>query len=479
MPRSRPYIQRPGLRSLIVPVSPATPPWPGQIGNPVGFAAAPGFNTNANPNGAGNLAALQTLNTYALAQPGNVIASGTPVNPTIVQFLDIVGPNSGTTPTYISADGTGSGAAIHDVKFVGCRFQNACVKTEFNVDCLARGSSNITFSYCSFVPLRSTSAYYSKVASPAVLTVSQPGSWPSASVGTGLADSGGGVSPLPGGGAGVYQTPYLSGSLTNLSIGATLGTFMLVDHCDFWGTGFSIKPAGTSTTTMTFTDNWMHDNRFPVAPTWDPAFTYIADTTFQTGAYVVGNDGNTYLCLINNSGIQPAGDLTGHWTEAFTNDHSEVFGFAQGTIQPPWNLIVRHNTLATLGNTGVFVWQSTLSHYQNIAMINNYLSGTNDIIDAGTLATGAINTGWTFTDNVFATDLQFFACILDHSGSSPNGTTQTQFTNSGAFAAANNLWRRNTLKVFPGDTWSGLNASNGKFVLPEGGSIFNTTDWSN
>ena len=42
-------------------------PFPGQPGNPVGFAAAPGFNTGANPNGAGQLSAPISTATNALS----------------------------------------------------------------------------------------------------------------------------------------------------------------------------------------------------------------------------------------------------------------------------------------------------------------------------------------------------------------------------------------------------------------------------
>ena len=42
------------------------------------------------------------------------------------------------------------------------------------------------------------------------------------------------------------------------------------------------------------------------------------------------------------------------------------------------NWTIRHNTIASLGNTEAFPWQSTVTTFQNIVMINNYLSGFDD-----------------------------------------------------------------------------------------------------
>jgi hypothetical protein len=448
-------------------------PFPGQPGNPVGFAAAPGFNTGANPNGAGQLSAPISTAAYA-SSPGFV--NGTPGNPTKIMFVDFDGAGYSNS---ISSDGLGGGGkAIHDITFIGCRFQSCSQATNYNVECFKSGSSNITFSYCSMTPRRTAGPFYSKVISPAVLDVTVPGAWPSASVGTGANDLGGGVSPITGGGAGAYQVPYLSSPETALAIGTAFGTYMIVDHCDLWGSGFAISGAGNSTTPHTITDNWMHDNRFPIAPSWDQFFPYVADTVNNTGAIVAGSNGQNYLCLISNTGVNPVGDKTGHWGDNAnrsgffytTNDHSEGLGYAQGTLPAPANWTIRHNTIASLGNTEAFPWQSTVTTFQNIVMINNYLSGFNNVADFGTDAAGGPNTGWVVTDNIFATDLKFNNCMRDGTHQS----TRSQFTSTG------NLWRRNKLRVYPGDTWSTstIRRFDGQFVLPMAGSHFGTTDWA-
>src|SRR5216684_4789588 len=94
--------------------------FPGQAGNPVGFAAAPGY-------------------------PGSLTASSGPFtsgsvnNPTIIAFKDF---DAGVSSTNIDAD---------YVTFIGCRFQSNNVAGN-NVSTGGTGAHNIIFSYCSFTP---------------------------------------------------------------------------------------------------------------------------------------------------------------------------------------------------------------------------------------------------------------------------------------------------------------------------------------
>ena len=245
-------------------------PFPGQPGNPVGFALRLRASTlEPIQTALGQLSCAESPRQLTPLSPGFV--NGTPGNPTKIMFVDFDGGGYGNS---ISSDGLGGGGkAIHDITFIGCRFQSCSQATNYNVECFKSGSSNITFSYCSMTPRRTAGPFYSKVISPAVLDVTVPGAWPSASVGTGANDLGGGVSPITGGGAGAYQVPYLSSPETALAIGTAFGTYMIVDHCDLWGSGFAISGAGNSTTPHTITDNWMHDNRFPIAPSCKPVFS--------------------------------------------------------------------------------------------------------------------------------------------------------------------------------------------------------------
>jgi hypothetical protein len=456
------------------PSPPFGHPFPGELGNPVGHAAEPTW-PGSFQNGIGTYAGLANPCTMAqlAAFFGGTIPSGSLGSPTQIKYIDIDGGGN-TNP--ITTTGMDSGPALHDVSFIGCRFQSAAVVQGFNVECYKSGSSNIAFSYCSMVPRRTAGPYFSKVLSPAVFDVTQPGSWPSGSVGTGLYDLGGGVAPVAGGGAGTYQTPYLSAALASLGLGTTFGNYMVVDHCDMWGQAFGIEGT-TSTTPTTITDNWMHDNRFPGPPIWDSTFTY-SGAPFSGGspttasALVSGSNGHIYGCMVASSlNNNPVGDGGVHWQQwQNSGDHSEVLGFTQGSYQPPWNWTIKHNTMATLGNTLVFVWAITNFNYQNISMINNYMSGTNKVVDLGTLALGAPNTGWVFTDNIFATDLFFAGAVGDHA----TQPIQSQFTSTG------NLWRRNKLRIYPGDNWSDrrILGHDGQFVLPGNGNVFRTTDWA-
>src|SRR6266436_4309700 len=109
--------------------------FPGQAGNPVGFAAAPGFSGS-------------------LTTASGPLTSGSPGSPTIYAFKDFTGLS-------IDADW---------ITFIGCRFQSNSVAGN-NVSTGGTGAHNIIFSYCSFTPLAS-------------LYTSPPGiGWPSAGAG--------------------------------------------------------------------------------------------------------------------------------------------------------------------------------------------------------------------------------------------------------------------------------------------------------
>ena len=91
--------------------------FPGQGGNPVGFAAAPGFP--------GSL----TVTTWPPALSGGdsgspAWGSGTTGNPTLVKFRDFVGASGGGAGFWpVSIDGIDSHGPVNHVKFIGCRWQ--------------------------------------------------------------------------------------------------------------------------------------------------------------------------------------------------------------------------------------------------------------------------------------------------------------------------------------------------------------------
>lgn len=183
----------------------ATTAFPGQPGNPVGFAAAPGYPGSLTP----------TLNQFN---------SGTPASPRVYSFLDFDG---GTLGLYL--DNT-----HHDITFFGCRFQSNNTQN-VNIDCA--GAINIKFSYCSMVP---------RVAQ---ITSPPNAAWPSA-----------------GAGAGVVNQPniYMMDKTKSCAYGINLSTLgqggpFTIENCDIWGCQSFITLYGTSSG-VTIDNCWMHDH---------------------------------------------------------------------------------------------------------------------------------------------------------------------------------------------------------------------------
>ena len=157
-------------------------PFPGQAGNLVGHTRTPTSAPARWPGGTwpgswpGSFTGggPTTTGAYATANP-TIWTNGTPGNPKIISFVDF---DASSGPNAISIDGTDHNSyafGIHDVTFVGCRFQSCAIASEFNVECWKTGSSNIAFYYCSMTPRRTAGPFFSKVNSPAVLDVSNPG----------------------------------------------------------------------------------------------------------------------------------------------------------------------------------------------------------------------------------------------------------------------------------------------------------------
>src|SRR5258708_17939059 len=104
-----------GVITTILMSTTAALTFPGQPGNPVGFAAAPGYPGS-------------------LTSSSGPFTSGSPGSPTIISFKDF---DAGVSSTNIDANW---------VNFVGCRFQSN--NTVGN--CVSSGSTgcqNIIFSY--------------------------------------------------------------------------------------------------------------------------------------------------------------------------------------------------------------------------------------------------------------------------------------------------------------------------------------------
>ncbi len=192
--------------------------YPGQPGNPVGFAAHASLGTTP--------------------WPGGSFMSGTAANPTVYKNYVFTGTQSisGSYITFISCDfvgGTGVAADISGshLTFTGNRFQSNN-KQDANVR--ATGS-NLTFSYNSFTPLAKN-------------YTSPPGSvWPSAGAGQNTTTQTADVNAVNG------NLGYEYG----INMGNSTGPLTL-DHSDFWGFGNAVV-LYASTAQITITDNWMHD----------------------------------------------------------------------------------------------------------------------------------------------------------------------------------------------------------------------------
>lgn len=178
--------------------------FPGQPGNPVGFAAAPTF-------------------TGALTTFSGSLVSGTESSHQQYVGFDF---NAGTGGTLISS--------LEYIDFIGCRFQSN--QTE-NYNSQITGSANITFTYCSFTPLAS-------------LYTSPPGSaWPSAGAwpATPTITFDTNVNCINGNDGYQYGCQIFSTGPVSFT------------SCDFWGFGnIAIGFFGT-TEPMTVTNCWIHD----------------------------------------------------------------------------------------------------------------------------------------------------------------------------------------------------------------------------
>jgi hypothetical protein len=334
-----------------------TTAWPGQSGNPVGFAAAPRYP--------GQLT----------AHSGTGLVSGTAGNPTVYSFLDFIG-------------GTHFTDSINHVKFVGCRFQSNVVS---NYNAQVDGATDISFFYCSFTPL-------------ATVYTSPPGAaWPSAGAGLQTTTQLAGVNCIAG----------TSGYQYGLNLMA--GGPVVVDSCDFWGFGNGGPLFYSTTSQITVNNCWIHDacDASPlgyhvdgtgyVNGTVQPHNVTVSNCTIasigntQGIAFQGGSGVNSYvnIVMMGNylSGFGYTVNPCEDWAKSnnvnlvFTNNtfgtdlpwiYGPIYGNAKPTYSKPasgnvWSgnrLVVRAGTspvstsswIFTAANNGMFIWpDGTLS----------------------------------------------------------------------------------------------------------------------
>jgi hypothetical protein len=181
--------------------------------------------------------------------------------------------------------------------------------------------------------------------------------------------------------------------------------------------------------------------------------------------------GNDFLQVITSTGFVTCSDC---WVHDAANAapqtyHQDGIGYVNGGAAPPGPFTVNHCTIASIGNTNGIAFQAATTPYNGYTITNNYFSGFGFFGDFGHDIAG--NSNWTVTDNVFATDVQWVFGPL-YSGSLIFLPTNTN----------NNVWQRNTLKVYPGSapgsqaTFSFSAVDDGKFLWPD--STVKTTDWN-
>jgi Abnormal spindle-like microcephaly-assoc'd, ASPM-SPD-2-Hydin len=291
----------------------AQAPWPGQSGNPVGFAASPTWTGSFN----------------ATACPSSPASGTSWANATIIQNCTYTGANTFSCNycEFIDVDFNGGavtnnntvGVAGDHQMYIGDRFQSNDVISG-NV---ADGHAYTYFFYDSFQP---AVAYY----------ISPPG--------TGCRNStvgNIGCTNWPSGGAGansttiIEETGFTPGSTTpsnanaingnkgyeyglNIDVG---GGPIWMDSCDIWGFGDAIVNQ-TTTAQITITNTWMHD---------------AANPTEQ--AY-----------------------------------HTDGYGYSNGNTAPN-NVLLTGNATGILGNTQALALQAATGGYQNIYINENFFSG--------------------------------------------------------------------------------------------------------
>jgi Abnormal spindle-like microcephaly-assoc'd, ASPM-SPD-2-Hydin len=278
-------------------------PWPGQSGNPVGYASY------------GPLGTTQW--------PGGSFQSGTATNPTIYSGYVFTGQQSisGSYIEFIGCDfNSGTGGVVvsgSNITFVGDRFQSNDTQN-YNVQTTG---SNITFFYSSFTPLAS---FYT----------SPPGSaWPSAGAGQNTTTQTTNTNAING------NDGYQYG--VNISSGGPV----TIDHSDFWGFGNAIVFYST-TAQMNITNNWIHDAANASSQgyhTDGPG--YLNGGAGPSNVTVLGN---TIASLGNTNGIAFQAATSGYNNMHIDSNYLSGFGY---TTDPGAPGTTHFSNSTVMGNT--------------------------------------------------------------------------------------------------------------------------------
>ena len=249
-------------------IAAASTAYPGQSGNPVGYAAAPGYP--------GSLTSHGTTGWV----------SGTAGNPTIYSFLDI---DAGTAGTIISGS---------NITFIGCRFQSnyesGSGATLFgpNVECT--GASNIVFNYCSFTP---RTIHYASVPSAA---------WPSAGAGQSYTGDGGGA-------------PFQMTASQCYCYGIYIpsGGAVTLNHCDFWGFAEGIVLGSGYAGPFVMDNCWVHDCQNAGQGAHQDGIGYLNGAAAPTNVTITNNT----IAMIGNTNCIALQSASTTWNNYTINNN--------------------------------------------------------------------------------------------------------------------------------------------------------------
>jgi hypothetical protein len=315
--------------------------FPGQPGNPVGFAAAPGFP--------GSL----TL------WPGGALTNGQTYS-----FFDFVN-------NFPVANG------VSNITFIGCRFQSN--SASFNVR--LTNTTNIHFSYCSIVPL------VSQHPSP-----THPGVWPSA--GTGQPVDGINAAQFP-----PYMIPGEDSYTYGLRMdGATGCAGTVIDHCDFWGG--AIGPDFEGALDCVVTDCWIHDQANPIPRDYHTnGASYVGSLGGRSNIRI---EHCTIASLGNTNGIGFQAATSPYSNIVVKNNYLSGFGYCVDMchlVAGNNNMEFSGNTLATDVRWAFGPLYADFTSQFNLANPTNKWSGNVLRVMAGTSAGASSTFPFTSADN--------------------------------------------------------------------------------
>jgi Cep192 domain 4 len=276
---------------LMANPSMAQTPWPGQSGNPVGYAAIGPLGTSTCP----------------------AVTSGTAGNPTFIQNCAYSSCPSvqQSHVVFMSVDfNCGAGGLSvtgTDITFYGSRVQS----NDQRFYALEANGADIYFIYSSTTPLTS-------------LYTSPPGAaWPSAGAGSNTTSCSSDTLCING------TSGYQHGILLLTSSAGPLW----VDHSDMWGSGNDGVNWLSQTAQMTFTENWIHDpaDASPDGYHVDGIACYLNDGVGPDNLLI---QGNTVAGIGNTNGLA-CQSATGGYSNLYINqNYFSGFGYTIAFCAP-------------------------------------------------------------------------------------------------------------------------------------------------